>query len=131
MKRILQGAIIISVLILSLGHALTEARTGSGAQSRKSGRKNAEERLAKGREVYLANCARCHGGDGLGNTRLGETFEVPDITDAKWQSRRSDRRLTQSVVRGRGQMPAFGGKLSKEEVAAVVAYVRSLRVRPD
>lgn len=128
MSRIKRVAVCFIVLCLTVGFILTETRTGAETnQPRRSGRKNAELRLAMGKDVYVANCARCHGGDGLGKTKLGELFEAPDITNSKWQSRRGDRRLTQSVTRGRGQMPAFGGKLTKTEIAATIAYVRSLR----
>jgi mono/diheme cytochrome c family protein len=97
------------------------------AQAKKVARPTPSQTLQQGRAVYVANCARCHGGDGLGKTTLGLSVEAPDMTDTRWQSRRGVRRMTQSVVRGRGQMPAFGGKLTREEIAAAIAYVRALR----
>jgi mono/diheme cytochrome c family protein len=128
MTRIGRVTLVVIVLFLTVGFALTRAHNSAEtAQLKRGGRRSAELLRAKGREVYTANCARCHGGDGLGKTKLGELVEAPDISDTKWQGRRSDRRLQQSVVKGRGQMPAFGGKLTKSEIAAAIAYVRSLR----
>jgi cytochrome c oxidase cbb3-type subunit 3 len=117
-------------LILTLGYALTAARTTGSPptmQDKRAARRTAAQTLEQGREVYIQNCARCHGGDGLGKTRLGLSVEAPDMTDPRWQSRRSRRRMTQSVVKGRGQMPAFAGKLTRDEIASAIAYVRALK----
>jgi cbb3-type cytochrome c oxidase subunit III len=83
-------------------------------------------RVERGRSVYTANCGRCHGADGQGHTKTGEMVEAPDLSDASWQKSRSTSRMIASVTHGRGQMPAFKKKLSKEEIAAAVAYVRTL-----
>jgi cytochrome c oxidase cbb3-type subunit 3 len=120
-------------LILTLGYALVAApkeaaREEAPSQSERVARpKAAQKTQARGREVYVSNCARCHGGDGRGQTTLGLSVEAPDMTDARWHARRGTRRMTQAVARGRGQMPAFAGKLTKAEIAAAVAYVRTLR----
>ncbi len=58
---------------------------------------------------------------------MGEMTEAPNLTDADWQSRRSAARMISSVTNGRGEMPAFGRKLSKSDIAAAVAYVRTLK----
>lgn len=103
----------------------------SGTVSEAGNKKNtglAASTLAEqGREAYAANCARCHGMDGRGKTILGEMVEAPDLTDARLQKGISDARIRNSISRGRGMMPAFGKKLSKQEVAALARYVRSLK----
>jgi mono/diheme cytochrome c family protein len=53
--------------------------------------------------------------------------EAPDLTDADWQKRHGSARMISSVTNGRGEMPAFGRKLSKSDIAAAVAFVRTLR----
>src|ERR1044072_8553654 len=80
-----------------------------------------------GRTVYADNCARCHGSDGTGQTPMGQMTEAPNLTDAAWQRGKSRSRMTASVTNGRGQMPAFKKKLSRQAIAAAVAYVRTLR----
>lgn len=70
-----------------------------------------------GMAVFAGNCAGCHGDDGLGTQRgrplTGLTAQEPD-------------RLVHvaSVANGKGNMPAFGDKLTVEEMDAVVAYSR-------
>ena len=78
------------------------------------------------KEIYMQNCARCHGADGCSTTALGKTLKSPDLTVSKVQ-KRNDQRLTKSIEKGRGNMPAFGKKLSKEEITALIGYVRSLK----
>ena len=70
-----------------------------------------------GRDVYQERCASCHGGNGEGAS--GPT--LAGVAD----------RLTVddhvAVVRdGRGQMPGWDGRLSDEEIEAVVDYERSV-----
>ena len=129
MKRVKASLLLLS-LVLSFGYVLTPARTPpeAPAQSKRGGGGNTRARvLSQGRELFISNCARCHGADGLGKTRLGESMAAPDMTDRRWQSRRGDSRMRKAIINGRDEMPAFGGKLSKKEIAALVAYVRTLK----
>ena len=112
-------------LILLLATAAGAASEGSSAAAEPQ--RGRASQSARGREVYTANCGRCHGADGQGHTRMAEMVEPPDMSDPAWQRGRSNARMIASVANGRGQMPAFKKKLSKQEIAAAVAYVRTLR----
>lgn len=112
---------VFCVGVLIFGVSAAGSRAWAGAQ------KGRAERLERGRAVYADRCARCHGADGQGRTRMGEAVEPPDLSDPAWQRGRTDARLIASVANGRGQMPAFRKKLSRQEIAASVAYVRTLR----
>jgi cbb3-type cytochrome c oxidase subunit III len=103
----------------------TAAVSGASTAAQKKG--GAQSPAARGREVYTSNCVRCHGADGAGRTRLAEIVEPPDMTDPAWQRQRSTARMIASVSNGRGQMPAFKKKLSRQEIAAAVAYVRTFK----
>jgi mono/diheme cytochrome c family protein len=102
--------------------AFSGVSTAAGAQKGR-GQSQAE----RGRAVYEARCTRCHGADGAGRTRMAEVVEPPDMTDPAWQRQLSDARMIASVANGRGQMPAFKKKLSRQEIVAAVAYVRTLK----
>ena len=103
------------------------ATAASGVSSPGDARKGKSPTVGRGRGVYAANCARCHGADGTSHTMMGEMTQARDLTDAAWQSRRSAARMIASVTNGRGEMPAFKRKLSRQEIAAAVAYVRTLK----
>ncbi len=74
--------------------------------------------VVNGQAIYLARCASCHGSDGGG--RLGPQLtgrvvtRFPDAADE-----------IDVVTNGRGSMPAFGGSLTPEEIAAVVEFTRT------
>ena len=84
----------------------------------------AEENGA-GAGVYKAKCVTCHGQDGSGNTPVGKSLQVADLRSPEVQ-KKSDAELTVSVSEGKGNMPAFKGNITDEEIHAVVMYVRTL-----
>jgi mono/diheme cytochrome c family protein len=65
-------------------------------------------------------CAKCHGMDGKAQTPKGKQLMARDFTDAEWQSSKSDSDLVQTVTKGGEDMPAFGKKLSKEQIEELV-----------
>lgn len=102
------------------------AASASGVSTAAGAQKGSAAQLERGREVYADRCARCHGSDGRGRTRMGETVEPPDLSDPAWLRGRGSARMIAAVTNGRGQMPAFRKKLSRQDIAASVAYVRTL-----
>jgi mono/diheme cytochrome c family protein len=75
-----------------------------------------EQVLARGRKLFLASCARCHGADARGD-------DGPDLHGIAV----SDRRIAIVVTRGiKGEMPSFAKKHDAADIAALIAYVRSL-----
>ena len=105
----------------SAGATAAAATTTQKKLSRK------QQQLASARVLFIENCARCHGADGRGQTPMGRVFAAKDLTDAGWWKRErvSEKRLAASIRDGRDQMPAFGKKLSKEEINALVALVKT------
>lgn len=77
--------------------------------------------------IYAKSCATCHGKDGRAKTFKAKFNRARNLTDATWQADVSDERLYNSISNGRGKMPAFGKKLSEEEINDLVAYVRRLK----
>jgi mono/diheme cytochrome c family protein len=76
--------------------------------------------LVEGREIWQANCTRCHGGAGGGGA--GPSLKGPWTPD---RSPDLDTMLA-TVREGRGAMPRFGSSLSDEEIESVVRYVREV-----
>jgi mono/diheme cytochrome c family protein len=81
---------------------------------------------------WANNCAQCHGPDGKANTKMGKMLSAKDLTDPKVQAEFTDAKATQSIKEGVKQngkttMKAFGGKLTDDEIKALVAYVRALK----
>ena len=89
-------------------------------------------RAADAKTNWANNCAQCHGPTGKGDTKMGKMVGAMDLTDPKVQAEFTDAKATQSIKEGVKQngkttMKAFGGKLTDDEIKALVAYVRTLK----
>lgn len=89
-------------------------------------------RAADAKTNWANNCAQCHGPTGKGDTKMGKMVGAMDLTDSKKQASFSDAKATESIKNGVKQngkttMKAFAGKLSDDEIKALVAYVRALK----
>ena len=89
-------------------------------------------RAADAKANWAANCAQCHGPKGAADTKMGKQLNAKNLTDPKVQAAFSDAKATQSIKEGvkengKTTMKAFGGKLTDDEVKALVAYVRTLK----
>ncbi|MEM9871834.1 MAG: cytochrome-c oxidase, cbb3-type subunit III [Pseudomonadota bacterium] len=77
---------------------------------------------AAGEELFLDNCAACHGDEGLGDIYQG----APNLADAIWLYGGDTETLIETVTYSRfGVMPPWQGRLSEAEVRAVALYVHS------
>lgn len=85
------------------------------------------ESAASGSELYTQNCASCHGADGRGQTDKGREYSTPDISTARFHRRHSDAKISKAISKGGSGMPAFGKKLSQNEIGELVKFVRSLK----
>jgi mono/diheme cytochrome c family protein len=77
--------------------------------------------------TFEARCAKCHGKDGRAKSMHAKHVHARDMTDAAWQGNVSDERLFNSISNGKGKMPAFGKKLSEDQIDALVRYVRQFK----
>lgn len=78
-------------------------------------------------QLYAKQCASCHGKDGRAKTIKGKLKHARNLTDAEWQEKVSDERIFNSIMNGKEKMPAYGKKLSQEQVEALVTYVRAFK----
>ena len=81
---------------------------------------------------WANNCAQCHGPDGKAGTKMGKMLNAKDLTDPSVQAGFTDAQATEAIKNGvkkdgKTTMKAFGGKLTDEEIKALVAYVRTLK----
>jgi cytochrome c6 len=79
-----------------------------------------------GAATYKTKCAVCHGPDGKGDTSIGKTNKIRDLTSADVQ-KQSDAELTTIITDGKGKMPAYGKSLKADQVKELVAFIRSLK----
>ncbi len=75
--------------------------------------------------IFGARCASCHGKDGRGLPNWKSKGQ-PDFTDARYQKSRTDAQIAEAIRNGKGRfMPGWKGKLSEDEITALVGRVRA------
>ncbi|HTQ70756.1 MAG TPA: cytochrome c [Acidocella sp.] len=84
--------------------------------------------VAHGQKLYAANCAGCHGATGGGM----KPHFVPNLAGNDSVTAEQPNNVIGAVLAGLGswvehgpQMPAFGAKLSDQEIADITNYVRT------
>src|SRR5664280_1801686 len=94
-------------------------------------------RAEDAKTTYDTSCAKCHGVEGKGDTKMGTKLGVKDFTDAKVQADLKDEDAVKAVkdgvkdAEGKTKMKAYvtgsDTPLSDDEVKALVTYVRGLK----
>jgi mono/diheme cytochrome c family protein len=86
--------------------------------------------LADGKDVYADSCAKCHGDDGKGQTKMGQKLGARDYSDAKVQDSVSDDQAFKSIKEGMKKDDKTlmkPSELSDDDIKASVAYLRTLK----
>ncbi len=73
--------------------------------------------VRQGHSLFERNCAHCHGDDARGD-------EGPTLYNLALSDARIAKRIKDGV---KGEMPRFGSKLNDEHIAALIAYLRTLK----
>lgn len=73
---------------------------------------------SRGQEIYVENCAQCHGPDGTGAVPGSRNFQDLDYIRGE-----APADFYTAVTEGRGQMPSYRDRLSSDERWDVVFYV--------
>ena len=123
LRTYLVGMGIASALMLGAGYwggeMVLHAQPQNPAATSDFSRNESAE-VTRGRDLFLMNCAHCHGDDARG------TDEAPDLT----KFHKSEARIASVVKNGiKGEMPRFGQKLTDAELKMLIRFIRSLNGR--
>ena len=91
----------------------------------------ASSSAADGKALYEKDCAKCHGLDGKGKTKMGEKMGAKDYTDPKVQDAVTDAASIKAIKEGfkvgdKTLMKPSEG-VSDDDAKAMVAYMRKFK----
>jgi cytochrome c6 len=84
-------------------------------------------------ENWENHCAKCHGMDGKGQTKVGKKLQLQDYTDAAFQAKVTDEEMTQIIndgvkdKAGKEKMKPYKDEVSADEIKDLVAYIRKFK----
>ena len=87
---------------------------------------------ADAKALYEQSCAKCHGADGKGDTKMGKKLGAKDYTDAKVQAALTDDAAAKAIKEGlkdsdgKSLMKATEG-VSDSDIKGLVAYMRTFK----
>jgi mono/diheme cytochrome c family protein len=123
MNRARHAAITKNTMLMKKLLTMTIAVLGAAALSASA---------ADAKAIYAKDCAKCHGEDGKGETKMGKKMGAKDYTDPKVQSELKDDAAFKAIKEGlkdkEGKVlmkPSEG--LSDEDIKALVAYMRTFK----
>lgn len=104
------GAVLVAAMTLSARHSLA----------------------ADGKALYEQSCAKCHGVDAKGNTKMGQKLGIKDLSNPKSWEGLTDAAAVKAIKEGvkdkngRMVMKADEG-VSDADARAMVEYMKSLK----
>jgi mono/diheme cytochrome c family protein len=81
---------------------------------------NGEEVIRQGEQIYVEFCAQCHQPDGSGYSTL-----FPRLAGNPIVTLHDPEPIILTVLYGQGSMPSFQNKLSSDQIANVLSYIRN------
>jgi mono/diheme cytochrome c family protein len=123
-------AAALTLAAMSLVFAAREKRTWSipdDAKQRKNPLQFSPAALQAARELYLDNCAQCHGEHGKGDGPEATMHDpLPaDLSNRKFNEGLTDGEIFYQISEGKKPMPAFKRRFTEEQRWQLVFLVRS------
>lgn len=87
--------------------------------------------IARGKKIYAANCASCHGVRGKGDGPAGNALNPKPADLAAMAPKHPAGDLAWKIEHGRGAMPAWKGTLKQKQIWDVVNFLQALTPAAD
>lgn len=114
MSRAVRGAAIVAAGMWLVGTAARAAQA------------------QEGKELYEKSCSNCHGPGGKGDGPASKMLKPPAADFATALKGKADADIAKTIKEGGKAvgksplMPAFGGKLTDDQIKSLVGYVKGL-----
>jgi mono/diheme cytochrome c family protein len=81
---------------------------------------------ARGKKLFAANCASCHGAGARGDGPAGAALNPRPADLTVMAGRHPDGDFAWKIANGRGPMPAWNGQLSEKNIWDLVNFIQGL-----
>ncbi len=130
LRKVLFAALLLLICVLVI-HWVTEENKPWIVPAQYKSLKNpltpSESNLNAARQIYVDECAQCHGERGKGDGPEARShYPLPaDLTDPKLLANAPDGEIFYQITEGRRPMPSFKGRLTEDQRWQLVLLVRS------
>ncbi len=109
------GFLVICLFVVSIPVAAIAAEKESPKKER-----------AEGAKIFKEKCQSCHGPDGNAETKMAKNLKIRALSSADVQ-KQSKEGIVKIVTDGKAKMPAFKGKLSKDQIDDLADFIKGLK----
>ena len=78
-----------------------------------------------GAKLYEANCVKCHGADGHGDTPMGKAMKATSLVAPKWAAKDSADAVV-SAFHANPKHKSIASKVSDDDLRAIAVHIREL-----
>ncbi|MDR5695745.1 MAG: cytochrome c [Armatimonadota bacterium] len=124
------GIVVTGILLLlAVAAFATHWKAPQEARTLQNPIKATQASIAKGKELYMTYCAKCHGLKGLGDGPSVGSLRVQAGLNLTILGSESDGEIFWKISVGRAEMPPFELILTPEERWHLVNFIRTLKAR--
>ncbi len=82
--------------------------------------------------IYERDCAKCHGAEGKGDTKMGKKLEAKDWSDGKVQEKLKDEEMIKVIKEGKKdgektKMKGYADTISDGDTKELVKLIRAMK----
>jgi mono/diheme cytochrome c family protein len=118
--------VVVALIAVACTETATPTNTNTSRTAAASPSPSASvDQFAAAHANFTKNCETCHGANGEGGLVKVEKkqIKVPSLK-AEHAIKHTDDQLTKMITNGEEEMPAFKDKLTQQEIADMVKFVR-------
>lgn len=117
--------VAIALFAVACTETATPTNTSTSSATPAAAATASVDEFATARANYKKNCEACHGPEATGGLVKVEKkqIKVPSLK-AEHAIKHTDDQLTKMITNGEEEMPAFKDKMSGQEIAQMVRFIR-------